>query len=191
MGTKRCKILHWFQIRRQNWKKRMSESYYQKTAFLINFWKNFFSALFLNFIFRFGISIKFCVFWYPYWPIWGKKVLVCMLRKIFCVKGSVQRKLRPMLLYIIWKVFSRRRTAGHLNFSLLKGHFTIYIKPFSGPCTAQLLLQANITAPHKSVSADSNRHRKRRPRTVIIRGHAFTGLLLSAANFKKNFCLCK
>ena len=37
------------------------------------------------------------------------------------------------------------------------------------------------------MSADSNRRRKRRPRTVIVRGHAFTGLLLSAANFKKIF----
>ncbi len=44
--------------------------------------------------------------------------------KLSSIKGSVQRKLRPMLLYIIWKLFSRRRTAAHLNFCLLKGHFT-------------------------------------------------------------------
>jgi len=64
------------------------------------------------------------------------------------IKGSVQRKLRPMLLYIIQKLFLRRRTAEHLNFSLLKGHLTIYIKPlqrslhspitFAGKCNSTL-----------------------------------------------------
>ena len=92
-----------------------------------------------------------------------------------------------MLLYIIRKLFSRRWTAEYLNFCLLKGHFTIYINPFSGSVPAQLLLQANVIISHKCVSADSNRRRKRRPRTVIVQGRAFTGLLLSAANFKKIF----
>jgi hypothetical protein len=45
------------------------------------------------------------------------------------VKGSVQRKLRTMLLYIIQKLFTRRWTAEHLNLIFLKGQFTIYIKP--------------------------------------------------------------
>ena len=84
------------------------------------------------------------------------------------LKGSVQRKLRPMLLYIIQKLFTRRWSAKHLNFIFLKGQFTIYIKPLHCPVPAQLLLQVNITVPHKSVSADSDRHRKRRPRTVIV-----------------------
>ena len=55
--------------------------------------------------------------------------------KISCFspfKWSVQQKLRPMLLYIIWKLFSRRWTAKYLNFCLLKGQFTIYIKPLQG-----------------------------------------------------------
>ena len=36
-----------------------------------------------NFIFRFGISIKFCAFWYPYWPIQRKK-----FSALFCEKYS-------------------------------------------------------------------------------------------------------
>ena len=32
------------------------------------------------------------------------------------LKGSVQRKLKPMLLYIIQKLFTRRLSAEHLNF---------------------------------------------------------------------------
>ena len=28
---------------------------------------------FYNFAFGFGISVKFCIFRYPYWPIWRKK----------------------------------------------------------------------------------------------------------------------
>ncbi len=43
-------------------------------------------------------------------------------------------QLRPMLLYIIRKLFSRRWTAEYLNFCLLKGHFTIYIKPLQRWC---------------------------------------------------------
>ena len=37
------------------------------------------------------------------------------------------------------------------------------------------------------MSADSDRRRKRHLRTVFVQGRAFTGLLLSAANFKKIF----
>ena len=50
-----------------------------------------------------------------------------------CIKGSVQRKLRPMLLYIIRTLSLRRWTAKYLNFCLLKGHFTIYIKTCNNP----------------------------------------------------------
>ena len=69
------------------------------------------------------------------------------------------------------------------KFLFVKGSLHNLHKTISGPCTAQLLLQENVTVPHKSVSADSDRRRKRRPRTIIVRGRAFTGLLLSAANF--------
>ena len=47
-------------------------------------------------------------------------------------KGSVQRKLRPMFLYIIQKLFSRPIIiAVHKISILLKGQFTINKKQFS------------------------------------------------------------
>ena len=42
------------------------------------------------------------------------------------IKGSVQWKLRPRLLYIIWKLFKRKWSTEHLNLILLKGQLTIY-----------------------------------------------------------------
>ena len=61
-------------------------------------------------------------------------ILVTMTKKcyeIFKLKGTVSRKLRPMLLYIIQKLFSRPIIAGHKILILLKGHFTIIKKPIS------------------------------------------------------------
>ena len=46
-------------------------------------------------------------------------------------KGTVSRELRPMLLYIIGKLFSRPIVASLKIFILLKGQFAMYIKPFS------------------------------------------------------------
>ena len=46
-------------------------------------------------------------------------------------KGTVSRELRPMLLYIIQKLFSRPIVTLLRIFILLKGQFTMYIKPFS------------------------------------------------------------
>ena len=54
------------------------------------------------------------------------------------LKGSVQRKLRPILLYIIQKLFTRRWTAKHLNFIFLKGQFTIFIKPLQRSCPSPI-----------------------------------------------------
>jgi len=51
--------------------------------------------------------------------------------KKITVKGTVSRELRPRLLYIIRKLFSRPIIAGHKIYILLKGHFTIYMKQFS------------------------------------------------------------
>ena len=45
------------------------------------------------------------------------------------IKGSIQRKLRPRLLYLIGMLFSRPIIAGHKIYFLLKGHFTIFKKP--------------------------------------------------------------
>ncbi len=55
--------------------------------------------------------------------------LLAIFKKYF--KGSVSRKLRPMLLYIIGKLFSRPIVASLKIFILLKGQFAMYIKPFS------------------------------------------------------------
>ena len=49
----------------------------------------------------------------------------------FLLKGTVSRELRPMLLYIIQKLFSRSIVASLKIFILLKGQFAMYIKPFS------------------------------------------------------------
>ena len=78
------------------------------------------------------------------------------------VKGSVQRKLRPMLLYVhLSKALNKEMDRQTFKFYFLKGPVHhLHKNPFSGPVLAQLLLQANITVPHKSVSADSNRRRK-------------------------------
>ena len=62
-------------------------------------------------------------------------------------KGSFQRKLRPMLLYIIRKLFSRRWTAKYLNFSFLKGHFTIYIKPLQRSCPSPVTFACKCNNP--------------------------------------------
>ena len=43
------------------------------------------------------------------------------------IKGTVSRELRPMLLYIIGKLFSRPIVALLKIFILLKGQFTMYI----------------------------------------------------------------
>jgi len=54
----------------------------------------------------------------------------CMsLKNLF--KGTVSRELRPMLLYIIGKLFSRPIVASLKIFILLKGQFAMYIKQFS------------------------------------------------------------
>ena len=76
---------------------------------------------------------------------------------IYNVKGSVQQKLRPMLLYIIQKLFSRRWTAKYLIFFLLKGHFTIYIKPLQRACPSPVTFACKIIILLQIVSADSNR----------------------------------
>jgi len=111
------------------------------------------------------------------------------------IKGSVQRKLRPMLLYIFRKLFQgegRRRVGGNKLFYFFKEPVhNLHKNPFSAPCTAQLLLPTNVIILHKSASTDSNRRRKLCPRTVIVRGGTRNGLLLSAANFFHSFCLCK
>ena len=52
---------------------------------------------FLNFAFGFGISVKFCIFRYPFWPIWRKKFsalffyILCSLYSFtlwFCLGGG-------------------------------------------------------------------------------------------------------
>ena len=55
-----------------------------------------------------------------------------------CFKGSVQQKLRPMLLYIIQKLFTRRWSTERLNFIFLKDQFTIYIKPLQRCCPSPI-----------------------------------------------------
>ena len=90
---------------------------------------------------------------------------------IVLLKGSVHQKLRPRLLYIIQKLFTRKWSAKHLNFYFVKGPqllATIYKKTCSGPCTGQLFLPANVIVLHRSVSEESNRHWKLRPQTVIV-----------------------
>ena len=57
--------------------------------------------------------------------------LIEMIQEILLVKGSVQQKLRPMLLYVIRKLFSRPIINGHQIYILLKGQFAMYIKQFS------------------------------------------------------------
>ena len=47
------------------------------------------------------------------------------------IKGTVSRELRPMLLYIIQKLFSRPIVALHKIYILLKGQSAINKKPFS------------------------------------------------------------
>ena len=52
----------------------------------------------------------------------GQQVAVGLL------KGSVSRKLRPMLLYIIRKLFIKPLSAYHFHKVLLKGYAAIYVK---------------------------------------------------------------
>ena len=73
------------------------------------------------------------------------------------VKGSVQRKLWPMLLYVhLSKALNKEMDRQTFKFYFLKG--PVHNLHLHVP--AQLLLQANVTVPHKSVSADSDRRRK-------------------------------
>ena len=73
------------------------------------------------------------------------KVLNAPISKYF--KGSVQRKLRPMLLYIIQKLFLRRWATKYLNFCWLKGHFTIYIKPLQRACPSPVTFACKCNNP--------------------------------------------
>ena len=52
-------------------------------------------------------------------------------RDVVPIKGTVSRELRPMLLYIIGKLFSRPIVASLKIFILLKEQFAMYIKQFS------------------------------------------------------------
>ena len=74
-------------------------------------------------------------------------VHLCTHIYVVILKGSVQRKLRPMLLYIIRKLFSRRWTAKYLNFCLLKGHFKIYIKPLQRSCPSPVTFACKCYSP--------------------------------------------
>ncbi len=78
-GVKKCRILLWFQNswklqtkleNLSNKKVRKFGSFYiftrdHKIEWVITFW----GKLFFNFFTGFGISMKFCVFWYPIWYI--------------------------------------------------------------------------------------------------------------------------
>ena len=57
------------------------------------------------------------------------------IRSACVLKGSVQRKLMPRLLYMIRKLFSRRWTAENKIVTFLKGQLTIYIKPLQRTVT--------------------------------------------------------
>ena len=62
-------------------------------------------------------------------PLWkGPKLNFKHL--IIVLKGTVSRELRPMLLYIIQKLFSRPIVALHKIYILLKGQSAINKKPF-------------------------------------------------------------
>ena len=69
---------------------------------------------------------------------------------ILNIKGSVQRKLRPRLLYIIQKLFSWRWAAENKIFTFLKGQFAIYIKPL------QRIYPSPITFAGKCYSPSAN-----------------------------------
>ena len=62
-------------------------------------------------------------------------------------KGSVQRKLRPRLLYIIQKLFSWRCSAKNKMLTFLKGQFTIYIKPLQRSCPSPVTFACKCYSP--------------------------------------------
>ena len=62
-------------------------------------------------------------------------------------KGSVQRKLRPRLLYIIQKLFSWRWAAENKIFTFLKGQFAIYIKPLQRICPSPITFAGKWYSP--------------------------------------------
>ena len=63
------------------------------------------------------------------------------------LKGSVQQKLRPRLLYIIQKLFSWRWAAENKFFTFLKGQFTIYIKPLQWSCPSPITFAGKCYSP--------------------------------------------
>ena len=63
-------------------KKWTNKSYFKKLAKKLFLRITFLSYVFFNFAFGFGISVKFCIFWYPNWPISGKKFSALFLRNI-------------------------------------------------------------------------------------------------------------
>ena len=50
-------------------KSALIKSYFKNWSKKQFFDNNFLTCVFFNFAFGFGISVKFCIFWYPYWPI--------------------------------------------------------------------------------------------------------------------------
>ena len=63
------------------------------------------------------------------------------------LKGSVQRKLRPRLLYIIQKLFSWRWAAENKIFTFLNGQFAIYIKPLQRICPSPITFAGKCYSP--------------------------------------------
>ena len=80
---------------------------------------------------------------------------------MYLVKGSVQQKLRPRLLYITRKLFSGRGVAENKVLTFLKGQFTIYIKPLQrtlhspGKQTAFFFKKVNMSTNKAELYADS------------------------------------
>jgi hypothetical protein len=113
----------------------------------------------------------------------------CQGKKGF--KGSVQPELRPMLLYIIRKLFSRRYVADDKILKLLKGLFTIYKKPLQRTLPRLVTFACKSNKLLQILSANSNYRRNLRQRRVTLRGRTCTGPLLFAANLFLNFHFCQ
>ena len=76
-----------------------------------------------------------------------EKFLFSTKKSRYFIKGSVQRKLRPRLLYIIQKLFSWRWATENKIFTFLKGQFAIYIKPLQRICPSPITFAGKCYSP--------------------------------------------
>ena len=102
-------------------KKMHAKKLFSKNCFFASFLqKTFYWCNFSQFHLQIWSKHKILCFWYPYWPIWGKKVLGCMLKKIFCVKIGQNGSQKAQNFILIPNLKMKLRKNGKVEVDFIK-----------------------------------------------------------------------